>query len=79
MDEGYTYVIEPSPHWFLCLLQKSSIDTMQLNLASKGYREWRVSGLCYLLRVVMSVMDMQLMPFAVVVVVVVAVLVITLH
>ena len=43
VDEGYTYTIEPSPNWILCLLQKSSIDTMDLNMECKGYIQWRVS------------------------------------
>ena len=43
VDEGYTYVIEPSPDWLLCLLQKSSVDTMVLKLVSTGYTQWRVS------------------------------------
>ena len=43
VDEGYTYVIEPSPDMTTCLLDKARIKDMVLKVECKGYKEWRVS------------------------------------
>ena len=43
VDEGYTYVIEPSPDWMGCVLNKEGINRLKLEVFPRGFIKWRVS------------------------------------